>query len=36
MSLIFASESAVRRVRDYPADWMELSDDDLLALSWRA
>ena len=36
MSLIFASESAVRRVRDYPADWMVLSDDDLLALSWRA
>jgi hypothetical protein len=36
MSLIFASESAVRRVRDFPADWMELSDDELLALSWRS
>jgi hypothetical protein len=36
MSLIFASESAVRRVRVYPEDWMELSDDELLALSWNA
>jgi hypothetical protein len=36
MSLIFASDSAVRRVRDYPASWMELSDDELLELSWRA
>jgi hypothetical protein len=36
MSLIFASESAVRRVRDYPADWMQLSDAELVALSWNA
>lgn len=36
MSLIFASESAVRRVRDYPADWKELDDVALLALSWHA
>jgi hypothetical protein len=35
MSLIFASEAAVRRVRDFPADWMQLSDDELLALSWK-
>lgn len=35
-SLIFASESAVRRVRDYPADWQQLSDEELLALSWKA
>jgi hypothetical protein len=35
MSLIFASEAAVRRVRDFPADWMQLSNDDLLALSWK-
>lgn len=36
MSLIFASESAVRRVRDYPADWKDLGDEALLALSWHA
>ena len=33
-SLIFASDFAVRRVRDYPADWHTLSDEELLALSW--
>lgn len=33
-SLIFESDAVVRRVRDYPANWRELSDDDLLALSW--
>lgn len=36
VSLIFASDGAVRRVREYPADWMSLSDDELLALSWKA
>ncbi|MEP6732279.1 MAG: hypothetical protein ABJE10_16660 [bacterium] len=36
MSLIFASESAVRRVRDYPANWRLLSDAELLMLSWKA
>ncbi|HET9013697.1 MAG TPA: hypothetical protein VFN38_17860 [Gemmatimonadaceae bacterium] len=36
LSLIFASDAAVRRVRTYPADWASLSDDDLLALSWKA
>jgi len=36
LSLIFASESAVRRVRVYPENWPSLSDVDLLALSWRA
>jgi hypothetical protein len=35
-SLIFASESAVRRVRDYPANWFDLSDEELSALSWNA
>lgn len=35
-SLIFASESAVRRVRNYPADWATLSDTDLARLSWNA
>ena len=34
-SLIFSSELAVRRVRDYPSDWFALSDSDLAALSWR-
>ena len=34
-SLIFASELAVRRVRDYPSDWFTLSDPELAALSWR-
>ena len=36
MSLIFSSENAVRRVRDYPADWLELSDAELSRLSWKA
>ena len=36
MSLIFASEAAVRRVRDFPSDWMLLTDDELLALSWKS
>ena len=35
-SLIFASETAVRRVRDFPDNWMDLSDDDLALLSWKA
>ena len=34
-SLIFWSEGAVRRVRDYPADWHELSDLELGLLSWK-
>jgi hypothetical protein len=33
-ALIFASDTAVRLVRDYPADWATRSDDDLLDLSW--
>lgn len=35
-SLIFASDAAVRRVRDYPANWAELSDIELTALSWKS
>ena len=35
LSLIFASDAAVRRVRDFPADWFDLPDDELLTLSWR-
>ena len=34
-SLIFSSELAVRRVRDYPSDWHTLSERALAALSWR-
>ncbi|MDB4878758.1 MAG: hypothetical protein JWL60_204 [Gemmatimonadetes bacterium] len=36
MSLIFASDGAVRRVRNYPSSWMELPDAELVKLSWRA
>jgi len=32
---VFESDQVVRRVRDYPANWRDLSDDDLLALSWQ-
>jgi hypothetical protein len=35
-SLIFASEGAVRRVRLFPANWAELTDLELVALSWNA
>ena len=35
-SLIFSSEFAVRRVRNYPANWMELSQRELMELSWKA
>jgi len=35
-SLIFNSEFAVRRVRDFPDNWSELSDPELMELSWRA
>jgi hypothetical protein len=31
--LIFESESVVRRLRNYPANWFEWSDDDLHSLS---
>jgi hypothetical protein len=31
-SLIFESDGAVRRVRNYPADWRELPDAELEAL----
>jgi hypothetical protein len=36
LSLIFSSEGAVRRVRDYPENWFALSDEDLAELSWKA
>jgi hypothetical protein len=34
-SLVFESRDVVRRVRDFPADWPWLSDEELYALSWR-
>ena len=36
MSLIFSSDAAVRRVRDYPTHWFDLDDTQLAALSWKA
>jgi hypothetical protein len=34
-SLIFESEVSFRRVRGYPADWRNLTDEELYALSWH-
>jgi len=34
-SLVFLSDVAMRRVRDFPARWWDLSDDALMAVSWR-
>jgi hypothetical protein len=36
MSLIFANDAAMRRVRSFPPDWAQLSDEELLRLSWKA
>lgn len=36
MSLIFASDAAVRRVRRFPEDWASLPDEALAALSWES
>ena len=33
-SLIFESDTVFRRVRTFPANWRDLSDDELFALSW--
>ena len=33
--LLFDGESVMRRVREFPANWAELSDDELYALSRR-
>lgn len=35
-SLVFESENVVRRVRDYPANWRELPDADLLGAKERS
>jgi leucyl aminopeptidase (aminopeptidase T) len=34
-SLMFASDEVMRRVRTYPDNWAELSDEELYALSMR-
>lgn len=33
-SLVFESDGAMRRVRDYPPNWRSLGDEELFALSW--
>ena len=35
-TLVFETDGVMRRVRNYPADWRELSPDALLALSWTS
>ena len=34
-SLVFESDAMMRRIRNYPADWRQLDDAELFALSWR-
>ena len=34
-TLVFESNMMFRRVRDYPANWRELSDRELEELSWH-
>lgn len=34
-SLVFESEGVARRVRAYPRTWFELTEVELLALSWK-
>jgi len=33
-SLVFENTKIARRVHEYPANWRELSDEDLYAVSW--
>ncbi|MDQ2664951.1 MAG: hypothetical protein M3Z05_02975 [Gemmatimonadota bacterium] len=35
-SLIFNGDFAVRRVRNFPQNWIDLSDLDLMTVSWKA
>jgi hypothetical protein len=32
-SLVFSTDGVMRRVRDYPADWLTLTDEELCRLS---
>lgn len=34
-ALIFESATVIRRVTNYPSDWLELSTTQLEALSWE-
>jgi hypothetical protein len=34
LHLVFESDGIIRRVRTFPADWRDLSDDELWKLSW--
>ena len=34
-ALVFESDSVIRVVRRYPADWSAMTDDDLAKLSWE-
>lgn len=34
VTLVFESDSTIRRVRTFPRDWSRLSDEALFALSW--
>ena len=34
-SLVFSTDGVMRRVRNYPSNWVELPDDELLELSHR-
>jgi hypothetical protein len=34
-SLIFENETTMRRVRNFPANWRALGDDELFAISWN-
>jgi hypothetical protein len=34
-ALVFECQSALRVVRDYPAHWRTLTDEELWALSWQ-
>lgn len=33
-ALVFENSKVARRVREYPANWREFTDDQLYALSW--
>jgi hypothetical protein len=33
--LIFSRQDCVRRVWEYPANWLDLDDTELVALSWH-
>lgn len=33
-SLVFENEHTIRRVRNFPPNWRELTDEQLFALSW--